>query len=161
MFSTTSSHIALRSDNKAYLDFQYNAAKEKINDEVEVLNDSKYSNSLIIADRSVLDNLFYCTFYIDKSNFHDSEARKYINLLMKLMKLIKHAEKDLYYKIILFSPIEKIDFDNGFRTSKLPIYQSIEDIMIKQLTHCYINRSKIVELKTSEIDYFIENIHSL
>ncbi|WP_375562712.1 AAA family ATPase [Bernardetia sp. OM2101] len=148
----------IRNDPNSYLEFQYEINLQKIEEEKALLNKYKKTNDIILIDRSIIDSLFYCTFYLDKSNLSDNSLGIYVDMFEKIKA---HIDSLPYFKILLFSPIKNIDFDSGLRTKKLKYFQDFEFFFIKKLTYGCFSNDLILEISTNQIPTFIDDFMTI
>lgn len=131
----------LRKNPSEYLKFQLEVVLPKIQQELDAFksNDSKFH----FFDRSIIDSLYYCTNFVDKSTL-SAEDRKIYNALVSTM--IQHLEfirKQHDWLIFLLSPINSQNHNDTYRAEDLPMFQENEYKIIKALTHGFFGQNRI------------------
>jgi deoxyadenosine/deoxycytidine kinase len=148
----------LRSNPMEYLKFQQEVTLQKIEEELDAVEKYKNTDTLILVDRSIVDSLFYCAFYLDKSKFSDSELMQYRDLYAAITDHIKNHP---YHKILIFQPIQNIQLDNGLRTSNLRYFQDCEDFFIRNLSYSCFGAERVIDVATQDIDKLVNTITDL
>lgn len=127
--SSVQSIDEIRKDPVEYLEMQYQLIGKKMLQEEAALADT--SNTVYIADRSLVDSLFYYTFYVDKARLTPSQLKRYT----EFFETTRLTIVDRYDAIFLFHPIPFETLDDPLRPNALSVLQSVEFEMIKAMTH--------------------------
>jgi nicotinamide riboside kinase len=117
----------LRKRPSDYLKRQLTIIPQKILQENEALN--SYDTRIVLVDRSLVDSLYYYTFYVDKSQLTPEELDSYFVFLNLLLVEIRNR----YKAVLLLEPLKIVEEDK-FRPKHLEVAQEAEWEMIKALT---------------------------
>ena len=126
----------IRKDKALYFKTQLSIIADKIIHENEA--QKKYDNKIILVDRSLIDSLYYYTFYVDNK----SDQKLYFEFLKKLIDIIK-STPNRYDKIILMKPIDPSNNEDPLRPSNIKDIQGSEYEMIKSMTYWFYPQDKI------------------
>jgi hypothetical protein len=148
----------IRSNPEEYLRFQREVNFKKIQEEIDIYRKYQDTEIIVLIDRSIVDSLFYCAFYLDKSSLSESDLLSYKDMFVKMTDYIKQS---VYYRVLLFEPIPIIQFDNGIRTKNLYIFQEFEYFFIKHLSYACFGNNRVIDIKTKDIDKLIDTIVNL
>jgi deoxyadenosine/deoxycytidine kinase len=143
----------VRENPEDYLQVQFEIICRKIKQEEQAL---KYSrDKIILFDRSLVDSLYYYTYYVDKSRVNTDVYNDFLETL--ICKLKAHIEK-VYDLIFLFEPIKITDNADDFRPKDLIQKQRSEYEIIKSLTYGFCRGyDRIVNINVEDrnnLDYF-------
>lgn len=151
----------LRSDSKKYFIFQKEVIREKIKTEKDIIkflvDSSNVRRKYCLIDRSLIDSMFYLTFYCDKNSMTQEDMKEYSEFWNEVFISAKYAIDNIYDKIFLFKPIKFENNENDlFRDNRLKQSQEVEWNMIRMMTYGLCPINKIVELSVEKIDNPIE-----
>jgi len=133
---------AIRSNPKAYLEFQFDVIRSKFESEQEVIRN--HPNSVILTDRSLADSFFYYVFYVDKSTLSREMMEKYTDFF-KWLYFRTLTSARCYDHIFLFRPI-KLSEQDLLRPGNLDLLQDVEYFFIKTLVLGFYHQSNVTEL---------------
>lgn len=120
---------AIRRTPSKYLDLQLKVIHKKISQEDSAMK----RPGITIADRSLVDSLFYYLTYVDKAALTPDELGRYFHLLEELLRIIIHR----YDHIFLFEPISVKTTTEGrgdpLRPAHMEAAQHTEFMVIRAL----------------------------
>lgn len=135
----------IRADASAYLTLQIEAITQKMNDEKNAFA-TLTNDDVVFVDRSIIDSLFYLTFYVDKHSLSDYDMDRFDSLLTSILEHAKWAFSNFYDKVLFFKPLELECNDGVHRPAKIDALKHIESVMIYSLLGPYINKVVHVDL---------------
>jgi uracil-DNA glycosylase family 4 len=148
----------LRKDTEKYFNIQKKIIREKINQ--EKLSLKNHNEKIVIFDRSIVDSLFYYTFYLNKGMNEEVDKNYHIFFKELYSSCIAHVN-NLYSKIFLFRPINVLEYDN-FRPKNIKQTQIVEYFMIKTLLYGLLNdKNKITNIDVTSKYPFYEFCKSI
>ena len=157
-FLNTSNTIEdVRRDANAYFVLQEDVITNKIIREHrfyknQYLSYKHNTNLIVLADRSLIDSLFYYLFYVDKNNLTRRNAENYETFYGKIDKSIKTAFERIYDLILMFEPLNKKCDDNIYRPISIDTLKYTENRMIKTLHDSYMAKCNNNDLAVMNID---------
>lgn len=123
----------IRQNADLYCQLQFDTLTAKLNDEKEAVE--KYRDTVIITDRTVVDQLMYLSCYVDKTRLSDEMMKKYSEFFAWWYGQCNNQLQLFYDVILFFRPIPPSESDlDKFRTSRLSHLQNFESKMIMTLT---------------------------
>lgn len=166
-YPLTQSIDKLRQDPYKYFDVQKKIIKKKLLQEADADFNPDLKNKFVIFDRSLVDSLYYCMFYVQK-NVDPHFDWQYMDFLIDLHSKVKLEFKYVYDKIFLFTPIYSKEVQDSWRPELLQWTQPWEYKIIKSLTYGIAQEMdclyKIVEIdvtKTSVEEFYDEHVSYL
>lgn len=130
----------VRSSPKDYLAVQEKIVRERIEHEIALSEDNKIE--IVLADRSIVDSLFYMTFYMNVNAFNEDELRRYNNLLIDTVNHCNYAHKKIYDRVYFFAPIDGAT-DDKYRPVNLDILKYTESMLIKVLNNSWVGAHQL------------------
>ena len=150
---------AIRKDANAYFHLQSEIITDKMAKELRVLGTKKYNynqqsqDTVVLADRSMIDSLFYFLFYVDKNNLTPLSTRNYELFYKQINDWINDvAYAYIYDLILMFEPLELKCNDSTFRPSTIDVLKHTENRMIRTLHDSYYQKCKNTNLAVLNID---------
>lgn len=148
---------AIRKDANAYFQLQSEIITDKMSKELRVLRTKKdnqqFQNTVVLADRSMIDSLFYFLFYVDKNNLVHLSTRNYELFYKQINDWINDvAYAYIYDLILMFEPLELKCNDSTFRPSTIDVLKHTENRMIRTLHDSYYQKCKNTNLAVLNID---------
>ena len=151
----------LRQDTNRFLDMQDKIYRFNLNKILEYK--SKYSNKLIITDRTIVDNFYYTLLYLNRTDKNLNWEKH--NILWRDMLDSMELIENLYSFIFLFKPIPFKSKNDKIRANNLSDIQELEYNTFKLLHHSNINNSKtvyknnnfIIDFSSIELDQKYDN----
>lgn len=144
----------VRRDANAYFILQEDVITNKIIRERRFLRNLNLQKTklIVLADRSLIDSLFYYLFYVDKNNLTRLNAENYETFYEKIDKSIKTAFEHIYDLILMFEPLNKKCYDNTYRPISIDTLKYTESRMIKTLHDSYMAKCNNENLAVMNID---------
>lgn len=127
----------LRKDPSRYLSVLGTAINMKISQEDDMLN--RMERPVWLVDRSLVDSLFYLSFYLDKADLCVREREIYFSLVNRVISLIPGR----YAAVAIFEPIPIEGTIDSMRPADLAASQQSEHKMIEALTLGLLQRTGI------------------
>jgi len=124
----------IRNDPHKYFEFEMDVIKEKCKVDMER---SKVEDKIVLFDRSIIDSLFYITFYLGYDRLPNADKPIYKEFIARLNRSIHRALNELYDKIMFFEKIPIVE-KSKFRPDDLSTLQKIESINIKELLNEFL-----------------------
>lgn len=149
----------IRSNPSEYLNFVCDITLKKIEEQSNIYQTyAGETSKIVLLDRSIIDDLFYGAFYLEKSKLGDADLQRYADVFKKVQEYIK---ANIYHKILIFQPIQFIDYDEGWRTEKLKHLQAFEYFFIRNMTYALYPPTKILDVETKDIPKLIDTIRDM
>jgi hypothetical protein len=146
----------IRSNPRAYLEFQFEVIREKFTAEQAIIQQNP--NAVILTDRSLADSFFYYVFYVDKSTLPRELLERYTDFF-KWLYFRTLTSARCYDHIFLFRPL-KPDEPDLLRPGNLDLLQDVEFFFIKTLVLGFYSQTNVTEISAdNETD--INTLYSL
>jgi hypothetical protein len=134
----------IRSNPKAYLEFQFEVIREKFTAEQSIIQQNP--NAVVLTDRSLADSFFYYVFYVDKSTLSRELLERYTDFF-KWLYFRTLTSARCYDHIFLFRPL-KLSEEDLLRPGNLDLLQDVEFFFIKTLVLGFYSQSNVTEIST-------------
>ena len=126
---------AVRKDAKAYLNLQIDRITAKVAEENRAMTSA--SRGVVLADRSLVDSLFYLTFHVSKANLDHLQAKRFHVFFQKIVNHLSGR----YKAIFLFRPISTQGKSGKFRPKDICFSQQTEWEMIRAMTYGFLGHA--------------------
>jgi hypothetical protein len=138
----------IRRQPEKYLELQFQRITLKEEEERAASKKAALEGMCVLVDRSLIDSLFYYTFYVDKSGLTPAYTEAYHQFHQKLMNWIA---EDRYKMTLLFKPIKPTEKSvDDIRPDSIEVSQDTEWAMINALTRGLTSAKKICEVYVNQ-----------
>lgn len=142
----------LRNDADAFLKVQNKVLERRIKNETFDIDNQYKDYDFLFIDRSAADVFFYVSFYFDKKLLKtDKQTEEYTTLLSAVKSYVDESG-EIYSKVLLFKPLEKIIInDDSYRPKDISEEKkNMEYQMIKMYNQLFFNMSKLITVNMNE-----------
>lgn len=141
----------LRKRPSDFLAFEEEIIHAKIRQENEYVGSG---TTFAIADRSLMDSLYYLMHYLDKSGLTSDELTRYYKLAEKLITIVAGRYETVY----LCHPIPRLDCKDTFRPTSYS--QTFEFNVIKALV-CQFSGTGVVQVMPEDHEQVVKQIEQI
>lgn len=149
----------IRKDANTYFELQHKVIMSKIAFETRYMN-AKYKvekDIIVLADRSIIDSLFYLLFYVDKNQLTNKNICEYEKLYKLVDEWARNAYNGLYDMILMFEPLNLVCEDLTYRPNNINVLKYTESRMIKTLHNAYFGSTKYSKSNLAVVNIDLNN----
>lgn len=140
----------IRKDPIKYLHFQKEIISEKVDQERNIIINSK-KDKIYLIDRALTDSLFYLTFYTNKDKkYGENFWFFYQDLIHWVKKQTHYSFNNLYDHVLEFKPLKSQCDDKKYRPEHIQMQKNIEFDMISVYNQAFDIGNKVVHIDLNQ-----------